>query len=90
MGKLERIDRQKEVLITILKENRAFKAGEFNVSNQNEVLIFLEEKQLITRDWNDKKKKDFKWNYIADSQKKRAREFLGLDYILNASQKSKH
>ena len=85
---VERINRQKQILIQLLKEDRPFKAEEFKVSNQNEPLKFLEKQDLITRVWNDSNKKDFKWNYVAENQKKKARKFLGLDYILNACKKS--
>ena len=85
---VERIDRQQQIIIRMLEDDRKFKAEEFKVSNQNEPLKFLEKQDLITRVWNDSKKKDFKWNYVAENQKKKARKFLGLDYILNACKKS--
>lgn len=74
---VERIDRQKQILIVMLEDNRKFKAEEFKVSNQNEPLKFLEKKGLITRVWNDKEKHDFKWNYMTAEQRIKAKKFLG-------------
>jgi len=85
---MERLERQHEILLQMLEVGKRLKAKDFNVSNQNEVLIFLAKKGLITRYWNDKKKKDFKWNYIAENQKKKAREFLGLNSFSDEVQES--
>lgn len=84
---VERIERQHQILLTLLEMDRPMKAEEFKVSNQNEVLIFLERKKLITRDWNDSKKKDFKWNYLTFEQKEKAEKLLNFKH---ESQKSEY
>jgi len=78
---MERLHREDQVLLKMLETGQKHKANEFKVSNQNEPLIALEKKGLITRPWNNSKKKDFKWNYIAENQKKKAREFLGVNSL---------
>ena len=74
---VERISRQKQIIIKMLEDNSKFKAEEFEVSNQNEPLNFLEKKDLISREWNDENKKDFKWSYMTEKQKIKAKKFLG-------------
>ncbi len=86
---VERISRQKQIIIKMLEEDRPFKAEEFKVSNQNEPLKFLEKKDLITRNWNDEKKEDFKWNYMTTAQRIKAKKFLGSKFLSDESQKSK-
>jgi len=74
---VERINRQKQIIVKMLEDNRKFKAEEFKVSNQNEPLKFLAKKDLITRVWNDENKQDFKWNYMTAKQRIKAKKFLG-------------
>ena len=83
-----RLSRQKEIVLQLLEEGIRLPASSFNVSNQCEVLGFLEKKDLVTRYWNDPKKKDFKWNVIAKNQVKKAREFLGLNSLSDEVQES--
>lgn len=82
---VERLDRQKQILIKMLEDDRKFKAEEFKVSNQNEPLKFLEKKGLITRDWNNEATQDFKWNYFTGDQKEKARRFLGKQVLAHES-----
>lgn len=77
---VERVERQHQILIAMLEEDSPMKAEEFKVSNQNEVLIFLEKKNSISRYWNDSKKKDFKWNCFTKEQREKAKKLLGLSH----------